>query len=345
MSVPILNKIYKFMHKMGFIEGVPNNLEEISTDLYILNDIHHYVYLVVSNKQLNREFKYKYLQDLGIFTDDNINYIFKNKNKIIKPIETILKKRISNKEMIMQGGFKSRHPAPDITIGDWIFFPLWSIENTPIIGQIAGVPLDYISIILANMDIVIDNMTKIVEAVREPVLQAAMSAFSVSTAGVGLAITPFIVPVVNRIVDLIVHMTEHSIDIINMFYNISRKNFGLAYLLLMEIIPPLNVLIDKIINYVVIINRSMKRNIRSINMIIDFIDIYEETVRSLLYPKLALYKILKPYSEKANQMSDAIEQLPIYGIPGISNFTNIFKNNTINILKKIEDNINKLNNT
>jgi len=260
-----------------------------------------------------------------------------------KPIENILKKRWTNKVTIMDGGFSSRHPTPEITITDWVFFPLWSIENAPIIGPFAGAPLDFISITLANTGIMVGSMTKIVESVRDPVLQAAMSAFSVGTAGVGLAATPVIVPIVNRVVDLLVHMTAHSIDIINMFYNINRKNFGLSYLLFMEIIPPLNELMDKIINYTVIFNRSIKRNVRFVDMFIDYIDIYEETVKTLIHPQVGIYKLLKPYSEKVNRVVNIIEQLPTNNLPVIANVANILKNKTIHILKKIEVNINKLN--
>lgn len=340
MSVPILNNIYSFMRKMGFIDKIPSNLDEISKDLYLLNDIHHYIYLIVSNDNLDILDKKSLIKKLGIFTDDNVNDIIKNKKKIIEPIDKILKQRWSNKVTIKSGGFKSRHPTPDITITDWVFFPLWSIENAPIIGVFAGAPLDFISVLLANMDMVITNMTRIAESIRAPLLQSAMSVFSVSTAGVGLAITPFIVPAVNNVVDLFVHMTAHSIDVINMFFNISRKNFGLAYLLLMEIIPPLNELIDKLINYVVIINRSIKRNLRFVDMFIDYIDMYEEGVKTLLYPQAAINKNLLPYKTKIHDLSNTINKIPVGNIPIISKFADNMKYNIINLLKKIENNMN-----
>jgi len=342
MSVPILHKVYSLMNRMGFIDKIPSNLSEVSRDLYLLNDIHHYVYLVVSNTVLNKVEKYNHLHNLGIFTHHNINYILKNKKKIIDPIQAVYKKRWSNNVTIKTGGFKSRHPSPDITITDWVFFPLWSIENVHIIGPFAGIPLDFISITLANMDLVVETMTQIVENIRDPLLQAAMSAFSVGTAGVGLAVTPFVVPVINKIVDLLVHMTEHSIDMINMFFNISRKNFGLAYLLLMEIIPPLNELIDKIINYVVIFNKSIKRNVKFIDIFIDYIDAYDEIVKSLLHPQTELYKNLEPYSNKIHQFVNTINRLPVGNIPIASELANTLKFKITDILKKIEININKL---
>jgi hypothetical protein len=341
MSVPILHKVYSFMNKLGFIDTIPSNLDEISKDLYLLNDIHHYVYLIVSNNTINNKEKIRHLNDLGIFTDDNINYIIENKKKIIEPIEAILKKRWSNKVTIKSGGFKSRHPSPEIEITDWVFFPLWSIENAPIIGPFAGIPLDFISITLANMDMVVDNMTKVVESMRDPLLQSAMSAFTVGTAGVGAAVTPFIIPAVNNVLDLFVHMTAHSIDMINMFFNISRKNFGLAYLLLMEIIPPLNVVIDKLINYIVIFNRSIKRNIKFVDMLIDYIDIYEETVKTLLYPQAALYKNIEPYKGRLHGLIENIDKLPVEKIPIVSNFATSLKYKITDMLKKIELKINE----
>jgi hypothetical protein len=169
-----------------------------------------------------------------------------------------------------------------------------------------------------------------------------MSAFTVGTAGVGAAITPFIIPAVNNILDLFVHMTAHSIDMINMFFNISRKNFGLAYLLLMEIIPPLNVLIDKIINYVVIYNRSIKRNIKFVDMLIDYIDIYEETVKTLLYPQAALYKTIQPYKGRLHGLIENIDKLPVEKIPLAANFATALKYKITDMLKKIELKLNEL---
>jgi hypothetical protein len=346
MSVPILNNIYGFMKKLGFIDQVPSNLEQVSHDLYILNDIHHYIYMVVSNKTLSRYKKEDYIRDLGIFDQNQINQILNNEQKIIAPIEYIHSKRWGDKVTVVEskksGGafFKSRHPTPDISILDWVFFPLWSIENAPLIGPFAGIPLDFISITLANMDIYVKTSSKLVDELRQPAIQAAMSVFSASTAGVGLAITPFIAPAINKATDLLVHIVAHSIDTINMFYNINRKNFGLSYLLLMEIVPPLNEFMDKLINYMVIGNRAMRRNIRFIEMFIDGVDAYEEVVRSLMFPQAILYRQLAPYKENLSSLHNKVAKFPVGEVPIVSNVAGVIRDNIAMGIQKIENGIN-----
>ena len=77
-------------------------------------------------------------------------------------------------------------------------------------------------------------------------------------------------------------------------------------------------------------------------MFIDYIDIYEEVVRTLLYPQAALYKTIEPYKDKIHDLANTINNIPVDNIPISPKFANILKFKITDMLKKIELKINKL---
>jgi hypothetical protein len=246
MHTHVLSNTYKLLYKLKFIDKFPDNLMDIQNDFIILNNLHNFVYsLKRSNYSIEKQ--HGMLNNIGIFTDDQI--------------KTILKKSI-----IMKGGGDDNSIDNNSNeMMDWLLFPLWKLENHEIYGPYFGIPIDFISVLLSSLDSVISTLLVAIDSIREPILQTAMSVFTVGTAGIGLAITPLLVPAINKTIDLIIHIISHMIDILNMFIHISRKNFGLAYILLLEIIPPLEALMEKAINYTVILNKSLKRGTKLMN--------------------------------------------------------------------------------
>ena len=149
---------------------------------------------------------------------------------------------------------------PPISLKDWIYFPLWSIENLPLIGPVSGIPIDFLSVIIAQLDIFIKVWTQTLGNLRDPTIQTAISFFAVGTAGAGLIGAPVIVPFVNTMFDLLIHITSNLGTILNMFVHISRKNFGLAYILFCQIVPIFEQFMDTVINYMVILNNFCNRS-------------------------------------------------------------------------------------
>ena len=159
-------------------------------------------------------------------------------------------------------GFRGLEEGPEITIKDWVFFPLWSFENLPVVGPIFGGPIDFLSIIIAQLNIFVEFFVGFVQNVRDPIIQSAISAGTVATAGVGLAVAPILIPIVNKLFDLIIHIVGHFPTIINMFIHFSRKNFGLAYVLFCEVVPIFEEFMNTLINFTVIANRALSRTNR-----------------------------------------------------------------------------------
>ena len=173
--------------------------------------------------------------------------------------------------------------GPPITLKDWIFFPLWSLENLPLAGPFIGIPIDFLSIMIAQIDMFVGIWAATIGNLRDPAVQAAASFFAAGTAGAGLVAAPAVVPVVNKIFDLLIHIVSHLGTILNMFIQLSRKNFGLAYILFCEIVPIFETIMDTIINYMVIFNRMIQRN----NKMMDILDVFLDkasTIISMLDP-------------------------------------------------------------
>jgi hypothetical protein len=203
--------------------------------------------------------------------------------------------------------------GPPITLKDWVFFPLWSLENLPLAGPFIGIPIDFLSVMTAQLDMFIGIWVATIGNLRDPAVQAAASFFAAGTAGAGLAATPVIVPVVNKIFDLLIHIVSHLGTILNMFIQLSRKNFGLAYILFCEIVPIFETIMDTIINYMVIFNRMIQRN----NKMMDILDVFLDkasTIISMLDPeqfekqkKLLIQKASQPLALAENIVQSPIE--------------------------------------
>jgi hypothetical protein len=248
--INVLENTYKLLYKLKFIDNMPNNMMDIYNDFNILNSLHNFVYKLKSS-DYNLDKKYGMLKSIGIFTNLQIS-------RILSPTK-------------MVGG------STEFSTSDWIFFPLWTLENHEKYGPFMGIPIDFISVLLTSLDSVISTMLTALDSIRDPIVQTIMSVFSVGTAGIGLAITPVLVPIVNKTIDLLIHLVTHLIDVLNMFIHISRKNFGLAYLLLLEIIPPLNLLMEKATNYAVILNKSLTRTSKILDKGVEFMNNIDKT--------------------------------------------------------------------
>ncbi len=190
---------------------------------------------------------------------------------------------------------------------------MWSLENLPLAGPFIGIPIDFLSIMIAQINMFVGIWSATIGNLRDPAVQAAASFFAAGTAGAGLVAAPAVVPVVNKIFDLLIHIVSHLGTILNMFIQISRKNFGLAYILFCEIVPIFETIMDTIINYMVIFNRMIQRN----NKMMDILDVFLDkasAIISMLDPEqfekqkqLLFEKASKPLTLAQNIMQAPME--------------------------------------
>lgn len=225
-----------------------------------------------------------------------IEFDFKSENRIFKMIDKNVIMQLLKNLQYLDVDMISK---PPISMKDWIFYPLWSLENTPFYGPMLGVPIDYLGVMASQLSVLSKVWGETLGVGKDSFVQAIMSAISLETAGAGLVAAPFIAPAINKLVDMGIHIVSNLGSIMNLFINISRKNFGMAYILFCEIVPVFENFMDTIINYMVIVNRALNRNNHYLDILDNFLD-NTEIVSSFSNP-LQYEKLKEILIQKAKQ--------------------------------------------
>lgn len=136
---------------------------------------------------------------------------------------------------------------------NWIFFPLWSLENIPYVGPFIEAPLDLIGIVLDNVDIVMGVLGPTIFEALAIVLNAVQSIPVVGTVvgAVWLQIAPMKKP--------LEMLTTNGLDILSLFINLTRKQYAQAYFSALNGIPVFSEVIDSLVNVLSVINKYLSR--------------------------------------------------------------------------------------
>ena len=120
-------------------------------------------------------------------------------------------------------------------IFDWVFHPLWKLENIPRWGSLFEIPIDFV-------DSMINNGVLIVETVY-PIISLILS--TGGTAGVSAMVAP--IPVVgpmlagsawaNIVQPFLDWLIPNFLKIVAFFVNISRRDISSAYINALDFIP------------------------------------------------------------------------------------------------------------
>ena len=297
--------------------------------LYHLNLLIYKLYIIYKDTTITYKQKIKKIsnlrdtEDKKFLTDKQSKFILDNYAKDIFNLYTELYKlRLSNYKM--KGGNKiGKHinkinikinqlstylDNPEIKkngklIFNWIFFPLWSFENTTM-GPLIGVPLDIISIILDNLDIIMEEIAPLIPIAIDVLLDIGQAIPAYGTAVSAIAL-PF-----NFIEEPIEDFFANFTDIIGMFLNISRKQWSLAYMSALASIPLFSDLMDSVMTNLYVsnkwlnnINVSFDRFNRVVVKITNNINNYEVMFENILENPLLLFKpqlLLEYYFNNTN---------------------------------------------
>ena len=139
------------------------------------------------------------------------------------------------------------------TITDWIFHPLWKLENIPICGSLIAVPVDLV-------DSILNNCILIVEIVY-PIISILLS--FIGTAGVSalVAAIPIVGPVLaGSAWEVIVQpfldwLIPNFLKIISFFINIWRRDLSSAYVNALDFIPFMENTMHVLAGYLIKINK------------------------------------------------------------------------------------------
>ena len=162
---------------------------------------------------------------------------------------------------------------------DVIFFPIWSLEQTAI-GPLVEIPLDIMSIILDNMDIILEALAPIVPIIIDVVLDIgqAIPAYGTAVSAISL---PF-----NFIEGPLEILLANITDIVGFMINISRKQWRLAYMSALSIVPIFPDIMDSFLTNITIINKWMYRlnyTVKDVKDIMTMISTNLEKYESLIH--------------------------------------------------------------
>lgn len=223
---------------------------------------------------------------------------------------------------------------------NWIFFPLWSLETTPKIGPIVEVPLDIIGVILDNIDVITGFLGPVITNLIDTILNAVQGipVYGAIISGAKIAIFPILR-------EILEFLAEHGIDLIDIFINLARKNYGLAYLSAVNAIPNFNDIIEAVINILYITNKYLSK----MNTLIgasdnftkkfkDVFDLVNSNVRSFV----PVFRILITNPDIMSDPRKFIEQMIIPNKNNISILKDVSKEKLLKYLNIIEPGLEKM---
>ena len=283
------------------------NRVEYLKDLYHLNKMVYDFYKINKNTNLTTEQKIKKLSQLTTpsnekflstelskfaienLSDNLVNHYDKiinqrggSPDKVLQKSELLdrfkpenMQLLTSNLDSLIKNNIALKNTGPIIdtlkTIIDWIFFPLWSLENTPVIGSFIEGPLDSVGILLDNTDIIMEllgpNITTLISGLLD--VGQAIPAVGSAVSAAALPMTLLNEPIEHALTD--------GSDMIGMFLNLSRKQWGMAYISALSAIPMFADIVDSILTNLITANKYIERVNEVMGGIEDKVEIIKNT--------------------------------------------------------------------
>lgn len=123
-------------------------------------------------------------------------------------------------------------------IFNWTFFPIYQLENLPVIGIFYEIPLDIIGMIIDNSDLFLQPFMGLLPLGLDLMIKTGST-----VPGIGNAIAAASIPL-TLLEGPIEYFIENGADIVGLFLNVERKQWGLAYISALEVFPLLPALMD-----------------------------------------------------------------------------------------------------
>jgi hypothetical protein len=142
---------------------------------------------------------------------------------------------------------------PKVEAKDWVLYPMWSLEQTLYFGEGISVQLDFLSLIVSQLDALYKLGAMSMSGAKMGIIQSALTGLAASTGGVAIAAAPVLGPAMGVAYDIGVYLFANMANIINMFIMISRKKHDGAFTLLTDIIPGMATTLNKAVNFLSIL--------------------------------------------------------------------------------------------
>jgi len=215
-------------------------------------------------------------------------------------------------------------------IFNWVFFPLYMIENLPLIGIFFEIPLDIIALLIDNCDIFIQPLVTLLPLG----LDAALKVAGV-VPGLGAAVNAAEIPL-TLIRAPIEYFLENGTDIIGMFLNIERKQFGLAYISALEIFPALPPLMDTLMTNLYLINKWTQRGRSFTEFISDMANASDILSKPYIMDPTVVARPLHVWDEVVYPNKDEIPFVRSIPIDEISKVVDIVKSTAVGTFNALD---------
>lgn len=228
-------------------------------------------------------------------------------------------------------------------IFDWIFFPLYKLENLPLVGFMFEVPLDFISILLDNSDIIMESVAPVIPVALD---LATDIGSGIPIPGVNTAIAAASVGL-TVIEEPMEWFLADGIDVVGLFINISRKQWGLAYLSALEVIPILPSIVDAAVTNMSILNKHLAKGVKLTELVKDntvlasgMLDLVQKDKYGLFDPVKVWNRVIYPNRDRAK----FLKKLPIEDINRLIPIFETIKDEISNTNKLMEEVLNSKDN-
>lgn len=193
---------------------------------------------------------------------------------------------------------------------NWIFFPAHSIETVPVVGDFASIYFDILTSILNFSELFWGFLAKFYPPAVDTLLDIGAGAAGI-VPGLGTIISIISIPL-NFLMLPMQYMIANMSGIMNMFLNISRKYWGLAYLDALEVIPFFSDFMDIFVTALFMINKNFSR-------FNEFVKSSEETIATLeKYADYLTESIESISGNLTNSSSDAETETNPDGTPKLT---------------------------
>jgi hypothetical protein len=191
---------------------------------------------------------------------------------------------------------------PKVEAKDWVLYPMWSLEQTLYFGEGISVQLDFLSLIVSQLDALYKLGAMTMSGAKMGIIQSALTGLAASTGGVAVAAAPILGPAMGVAYDIGVYLFGNMANIINMFIMISRKKHDGAFTLLTDIIPGMATTLNKAVNFLSILTNLSGKTINLLDNFTALLDssFLKDTFRGIDGPTKVLPVVGKMVKEKVD---------------------------------------------
>jgi hypothetical protein len=198
---------------------------------------------------------------------------------------------------------------------DMVMFPLYHLEQVPVIGPVViGGSMDLLSILLNNIGIVMNFLGPVLPVVAQVIAEvgAAIPIPGVNTvfAAAGLGLTLGSEP--------LEYVLTHLTQWLMMFVYIARKQWKLAYMIALEALPVFGDVMDSLVLYLSLTNKYLQKASSSLVYLADNLEFVKSVVGpimenpSMLFQPIELLKhahTVLPSNAMVGQFWDGYQRL------------------------------------